>query len=114
MDAARTPPHLQAASAVVLLLALLLGGGQGHLGDALTQLTALGLIGVLIRRQPDIRQWPVASLWVLPPLLAVLAFLLPWPESWRLAGTARDALANDLTPLIGALPAGMGAAAKLG
>ena len=60
MDATRTPPTLQSASAMVLVLALLFGGGQGHLGDAVTQLAALLLIGLLVWRQPDIRQWPNA------------------------------------------------------
>ncbi len=104
MSATRHPPSLQAASALVLVPALLLGGGQGHLGDALTQLAALLLIGVLIWHKPDIRQWPSASLWLLPPLLALLVFLLPWPEAWRLAGSARGALAQDLSPLVGGLP----------
>lgn len=105
MDATRSDSLLRRAGLAVLLPALLLGGGQGHLGDALTQLAALVLIGVLIWQRPDIRQWPMASLWVLPPLLAVLAFLLPWPEAWRLAGAARSALSQDLSPLIGGLPA---------
>lgn len=105
MDATQSDSLLCRASLTVLLLALVFGGGQGHPGDALTQLASLVLIGVLIWRTPDIRQWPSASLWVLPPLLAVLAFLLPWPEAWRVAGAARGALSNNLSSLIGGLPA---------
>lgn len=105
MDATRSDSLRRRASLAVLSSALLLGGGQGHLGDTFTQLAALGLLGVLIWQRPDIRQWPTASLWVLPPLLAMLVFLLPWPEAWRTAGAGRAALAGELTPLIGGLPA---------
>ena len=91
-------------AAITLSLALLFGGGQGHLGDSLTQLTALLLLAALIRHSPDLRRWPKASLWVMLPFLPLLLFLLPWPESFRVAGEGRQELMQSLQPLLGKLP----------
>ena len=91
-------------AAITLSLALLFGGGQGHLGDSLTQLTALLLLAALIRHSPDLRRWPIVSLWVLLPFLPLLLFLLPWPESFSVAGEGRQELMQSLQPVLGNLP----------
>lgn len=95
----RTPTLLCAA---VLGLALVLGGGQGGLGDTLTQIAALALIAALLWRQPDLRRWPMASWLALPPIFALGLFLLPWPEALGQAGSQRGQLAQALQPVIGA------------
>ncbi|WP_313670090.1 hypothetical protein, partial [Sandarakinorhabdus sp.] len=83
---------------------MLFGGGQGHLGDTLTQLSALLLLGALLWQQPDLRRWPKASLWLLALFIPLLLFLLPWPEALRGAGSARGQLLQSLQPILGGLP----------
>lgn len=87
--------------ATVLGSALLLGGGQGGLGDTLTQLAALALILLLLFRQPDLRRWPLASWLAVLPVLAVALFLLPWPDALAQAGSQRGRLAQSLQPILG-------------
>lgn len=88
---------------VTLSLAMLFGGGQGKLGDALAQLLALVLLLQLWRQQPNIKAWPKASLWAILPLFPLLFYLLPWPDSWRIAGQGRSQLVNLLQPVVGTL-----------
>src|SRR5688572_21402537 len=82
----------------LLGLALLLGGGQGWLGDTLVQLLALlaiGLAGWRHLRDDDAR-WTAVAWLALLPLLVPLLQLLPIPDAvWRWP-EARDALASDL------------------
>ena len=101
MDTAADSRPQTLLCATVLGLALLLGGGQGGLGDTLTQLAALALIAVLLWRQPDLRRWPMASWLALPPVLILALFLLPWPEALGQAGSQRGQLAQALEPVIG-------------
>lgn len=89
---------------LTLSLAMLFGGGQGHLGDTLTQLAALALLAGLLWRQPKISLWPKASVWALLPFVPLLVFLLPWPEALREAGAARQQLLHGLQPILGGLP----------
>ena len=106
MHAARSRPESRVflPAAVTLSLAMLFGGGQGHLGDTLTQLSALLLLGALLWQQPDLRRWPKASLWLLALFIPLLLFLLPWPEALRGAGSARGQLLQSLQPILGGLP----------
>jgi|LauGreDrversion4_2_1035121.scaffolds.fasta_scaffold18123_6 O-antigen ligase len=106
MRAARSRPKSPVflLAAITLSLAMLFGGGQGHLGDTLTQLSALTLLGALLWRQPDLRGWPKASLWLLVLFVPLLLFLLPWPEALRGAGAARGQLLQSLQPILGRLP----------
>lgn len=91
-------------SIFLLSAAMLLGGGQGNLGDSLLQITAVALLVVLYRDNPALNTWPKASVWALLPLLAVLFFLLHWPSFLRESGMARQQLATLLQPIIGDLP----------
>ena len=88
---------------LTLSLAMLFGGVQGKFGDALAQLSALALLVLLWHEQPKINAWPKASLWAILPLLPLLFFLLPWPESWRVTGQERMQLATLLQPVVGSL-----------
>jgi hypothetical protein len=76
----------------VLSAAMLLGGGQGHLGDTLTQLLALALLASLFWRYPKRHDWPKVALLALFPALAVMSYLLPLPEALIQAGSARQAV----------------------
>lgn len=100
---ARTHRNSAAFKTAIALLsmAMLFGGGQGGLGDTLTQLTALALLGLMLRHQPDVRRWPKASRLALLPVLPLLVFLMPWPDAWVTSGQARTALAEALHPVIG-------------
>lgn len=91
-------------AAVTLSLALLFGGGQGHMGDVLAQLSALLLLVMLLWRQPNLRDWPRPSLWVLLPFLPLIVYLLPWPEALRNAGIGRQQLLLSVQPILQALP----------
>ena len=106
MPAARSRPESRVfwLSAITLSLAMVFGGGQGHLGDTLTQRCALLLLGALLWQQPDLRRWPKASLWLLALFVPLLLFLLPWPEALRGAGSARGQLLQSLQPILGGLP----------
>ena len=77
MPAAHSRPESRVfwLSAITLSLAMVFGGGQGHLGDTLTQLSALVLLGALLWQQPDLRRWPKASLWLLALFVPLLLFL---------------------------------------
>ncbi|KFN48865.1 O-antigen ligase family protein [Arenimonas composti] len=91
--------NLHATLSLLLLLAcLVLGGGQGTLGDTFCQLLALLLIGVVVWRHV---QSPAARLpaiaWLVAPLLALpLLQLLPLPEGLWNAVPVRAALGEDL------------------
>lgn len=87
-------------SALLLLTAVLLGGGQGFLGDTAAQLLALALLAVLWRKPGP---WPKAALWAIPVLLLPALFLLPWP-SFFTDSAARAELQRLLLPVIGPLP----------
>lgn len=87
-------------SVVLLTLAVLLGGGQGGLGDTTAQLLALillgwlgwlGMRGELTWRIPSWLRW----LPILVLLLPILQ-LLPVPEIWWQAAPARAELAAQL------------------
>ena len=85
-------------AAAVLLAALVLGGGQGTLGDSSVQLLALGLVGVSLWRhvaEEAARLPRIAWLALLPCTLPLLQ-LLPIPESLWLLPEARQALATEL------------------
>ena len=87
--------------AAVLGLAMLLGGGQGSLGDSFSQIAALVLMAMLLYRQPDLGQWPKASWLALLPVLAVGVFLLPWPDAFNQAGSERRQLAESVGTVLG-------------
>lgn len=98
---ADVPQSALLLGAGVLSLALVLGGGQGGLGDSLTQILALLLIGVLLHQRPYVRQWPVASWLVCLPVLAIVVYLLPWPAAINQAGEMRRVIAEIQLPIIG-------------
>ncbi|MFY8207584.1 MAG: O-antigen ligase family protein [Arenimonas sp.] len=100
----RSESRVFVLAAITLSLAMLLGGGQGHPGDMLAQLSALALLAVLFWQQPDLRRWPKASAWVLLLFVPLLVYLLPWPEALRAAGSARQQLLQSLQPVLGGLP----------
>ena len=85
-------------SAVLLLLAGLLGGGRGGFGDVLVQLTAIVLLGWLAWRHRALDwQGPVWVRWL--PLLAValpIFQLLPIPSGMWTWGPARSELAAQM------------------
>ena len=83
----------------VLSAAMLFGGGQGHLGDTFAQILALILIAQLVWQKRRLQDWPVAALFALLPVLAVLFYLLPLPDFVTQAGAARQALLADTAPL---------------
>jgi hypothetical protein len=100
------PARLQFTPVFVLTLllisvAMVFGGGQGALGDTLAQLLALAVMALLYKAEPDFKQWPKASLWVLLPVLPVLVFLLPLPDALTQAGPARTGISAMLTPVVG-------------
>ncbi len=87
-----------AIAAALLVSALLLGGGQGGLGDTACQLLALLLIAVTLlraQREEDARLPAVAWLAALPIALPIIQ-LLPLPEAMWLAAAARPELADHL------------------
>lgn len=86
-------------TAVVLSAAMLFGGGQGHLGDTLTQMLALMLVGQLLWHRRNLKDWPKASLFAVLPLFAVLFYLFPMPDFLTQAGTARQSVAADMANL---------------
>ncbi|GAB2496074.1 O-antigen ligase family protein [Arenimonas alkanexedens] len=93
-------------AALLLLLCLVLGGGQGTLGDALCQALAAGLILITLWRsetQPEHRLPRIAWLAMLP-LAVPLLQLLPIPEALWLAAPAREQIAEQLA-LAGLEPA---------
>lgn len=85
-------------AALLLLAALVLGGGQGTLGDSFVQLLALAVIGLSLWRhsaEPDARLPRFAWLVLVPCALPLLQ-LMPIPEGlWLLPG-ARQALGAEL------------------
>jgi O-antigen ligase len=94
-----TPPF--ALALALLSLAWVFGGGQGTLGDTLTQLTALALLAVLHRHYPSRADWPKSALLAAVPLLLVLFYLMPLPDALVEWGYARRQLAQLLAPVIG-------------
>src|SRR5688500_10780033 len=80
----------------LLVLAVLLGGGQGTLGDSGVQLLALVLLAVVIATQgarpPPAWTWLPVALVVAVPLLQ----LLPLPEAAWLASGSRAELADQM------------------
>ncbi len=98
-------PSTFAVTVALLSMALLLGGGQGGLGDTLTQVLALALMALLYARKPDLKSWPKAACWAALPLLALAVFLLPWPEMFSASGAARSQLMQALAPASVALNA---------
>lgn len=103
-------PRLDSPSSPAFVLALALftmawvfGGGQGTLGDSLTQLMALLLMVLLYRQYPERKHWPKSALLAGIPLLMVLLYLLPAPDALTQSGLARQRLAIMLEPLIGDL-----------
>ena len=84
-------------AAATLVAALVLGGGQGTLGDGLVQLMSLALVVACMRRHasdPDARLPPVAWLAAVP-LLLPLVQLLPLPEGlWSLPAARRELAAE--------------------
>lgn len=82
-----------------LVVALVLGGGQGTLGDTLAQLLALALLATLAwrRARGTLAPWPR---WAWVPVVAVVAVpllqLLPLPEAWWSALPGRAELAAQM------------------
>lgn len=101
MPPLRRAAIVQAVLAVLLLsAAIVLGGGQGTLGDTFCQLLALAMIGLALWRHanhPEARLPVFAWFLLLPLALPLLQWLLPLPEMlWR-ANDARAALADGAT-----------------
>lgn len=94
-----TPPFI--LSLALMSLALMFGGGQGTLGDSLTQITAVVLLVMLYRANPDFKTWPKASAWAILPLIPILVFLLPLPDALTELGVARVRISQMLAPVIG-------------
>lgn len=94
-----TPPFILAL--VLLSMALVFGGGQGTLGDTLTQLTALLLMLVLYWHYPERSLWPKSAYLALVPALSVLIYLIPLPDALTEWGPARRQLGQLLEPLVG-------------
>lgn len=85
-------------AATVLVAALVLGGGQGTVGDSLVQLLALALVAVCLLRHvhdPDARL-PWFSWLAMVPCVLPLLQLLPIPEGLWLQPEARQTLAAEL------------------
>lgn len=85
-------------AALVLTAALVLGGGQGALGDTAVQLLALALLAAVFwRHATDGEARLPRTAWLAAvPLAVVLLQLFPLPEFlWRLP-EARPGLANEL------------------
>ncbi|PZO06769.1 MAG: hypothetical protein DCF27_12085 [Lysobacteraceae bacterium] len=85
-------------AATLLLLCLVLGGGQGTLGDALCQaLAALLIITTLWRSETDIEAALPRAAWLaLLPLALPLLQLLPVPDALWLSSPARVEIAAQL------------------
>ncbi|MBW8312204.1 MAG: O-antigen ligase family protein [Rhizobium sp.] len=94
------PASLQAPlAAAVLAAALLLGGGQGALGDSAVQLLSLILLALCLWRhasEAEAKLPRLAWLAALPLALPALQ-LLPLPESLWLLPDARGELATELS-----------------
>jgi len=95
-------PHLQqlqfGMAALVLIGALVLGGGQGTPGDSAVQVAAALLIGLCLWRHAgdETARLPVAAWFPVLPLAVVLLQWLPIPQgAWALA-EARGDLATEL------------------
>lgn len=85
-------------AACLLAAALVLGGGQGTLGDTAVQLLALGLVALCFWRHgtdPEARLPGIAWLAALPIALPLLQ-LLPLPDALWSLPTARGELAAEL------------------
>lgn len=82
---------------LLLLIALLLGGGQGGVGDVLAQECSLGLLAWLgwQATQGDL-SWRGPRWLPLLPLTLPILQLLPWPEMVWAAGPARQQLLAQL------------------
>lgn len=85
-------------AALTLLAALLLGGGQGKLGDTLAQLLAVALIALsLWRHHADAGARLPAAAWLAAlPLLLPLLQLLPLPAAAWGWSEARVAIAQEM------------------
>ena len=88
-------------SMLLLSLAMIFGGGQGTLGDTLTQLTAVILLALLYRNNPTLNTWPKASLLVLIVMVPLILFILPLPNFLTDLGIVRTNLSQSLGPVIG-------------
>ncbi len=97
----RTPQFM--LSICLLSLAMVFGGGQGTLGDTLTQLTAVALLVLLYRQNPNLRTWPKSCVYVVVPVVSVLLFMLPLPTFLTNLGIVRNDLSQSLRPVIGDL-----------
>lgn len=87
-----------ALAGLLLACALVLGGGQGTLGDTLCQGLAIALMALVLWRNAtdaDARL-PKAAWFALLPLLLPALQLLPVPEGLWPSGSARAALAGQL------------------
>lgn len=93
-------------AAITLALAVLLGGGQGTLGDGACQLLAIGLLASVAWRQATdpVARLPRAAWLAALPLALPLLQLLPIPESLWLTAPARGEIAAQLAT-VGAEPA---------
>ena len=102
------PARLQFSLASATLAgALVLGGGQGFLGDGVVQMLALALVAVCLWRQasdPGSRLPRLAWMALLPLALPILQ-LLPLPEGVWLMPAARAELGQELAAA-GVEPAG--------
>lgn len=85
-------------AAAVLIAALVLGGGQGTLGDSAVQLLALGLLAAVFWRHAGDAEarLPSAAWFAAVPVAVVLLQQFPLPDFlWRLP-EARPVLASEL------------------
>ncbi|HEX5754961.1 MAG TPA: O-antigen ligase family protein [Arenimonas sp.] len=95
-------------AATTLLLAIVLGGGRGSLGDTATQLSALALlVAVGWRQASDDTGLPTLAWLAALPLVLPLIQLLPLPADWLPATMARSELATELGAIGLSLPAGI-------
>jgi len=85
-------------AALILAAALVLGGGQGKLGDSLIQMLSLGLIGLSLWRHAseEAARLPRLAMLVILPCAVPMLQLLPIPESLWLLPEARHSLAEEL------------------
>lgn len=95
----RSTANLQfVLAAFVLVTALVLGGGQGTLGDYAVQLLALALVAVSLWRHAtdEAARLPQTTWLAVLPIALPLLQLLPIPESLWLQPEARQALVAEL------------------